>query len=142
VIRCWRLFMPHFKASGCSKYALEALKLQMQLQILSPNLAHQITWHRFVNTHGRLGNNIPCDLYNEHANKLVKVIIQNMGSNLTENSLQRAVRCVAPLNTICKNFDAAINVPITTSAHSTKSDISDIGKVVSTVLQQKLLKTK
>lgn len=107
VVQCWRLCMPHFKATGCTKYSLEALRLQIQLQTVSPNLAHQITWHRFVNTRGGMGNNIPCDLYNEHVNKLVKIIIQNMGSNLTEQSLQRAVRCVSPLNAICKTFDAA-----------------------------------
>lgn len=33
---------------------------------LSPNLAHQVMWHRFVNTKGGMGKNIPCDLYNEH----------------------------------------------------------------------------
>ena len=136
VVRCWKMFMLHFKASGCTKYALEALRLQIQLKTASPNLAHQIRWHRFVNTHGGLGRNIPCDLYNEHLNKLVKRIIQNMGPNLTEDSLKRAVRCVSPLHDICKNFDAATNVP---GAHTTKSDLVDIEKVVSVVLQEKLL---
>ena len=83
IVRCWKLFMPHFKQAGCSKYALEALRQQIQLQVLSPNLAHQVKWHHFVNTRGGMGRNIPCDLYNEHVNKLVKIIIQNMGSNLT-----------------------------------------------------------
>ncbi len=96
-------------------------------------LVHQITWHRFVNTRGGLGNNIPCDLYNEHVNKLVKVIIQNMGPNLTEQSLKRAVRCVSPLHAICKHFDAATHVSVTTSAHTTKSDLLDIEKVVKAV---------
>ena len=72
----------HFRASECTKYALEVLRLQIQLKVLSPNLSHQIKWHRFVNTRGGLGMNIPCDLYNEHVNKLIKLIIQNMGSNL------------------------------------------------------------
>lgn len=138
IVRCWRLFMPHFKAAGCTKYALEALRLQIQLETLSPNLAHQVKWHRFVNTRGGLGMNIPCDLYNEHVNKLVKTIIQNMGSNLTEKALQRAVRCVTPLNAICKQFDTESQVPHTTSAHSTKSDAQDIEKVASLVLRLKL----
>ena len=39
--------MPHFKAAGHTKYALEALRLLMQVNItLSPNLAHQVMWHR------------------------------------------------------------------------------------------------
>ena len=92
-----------------------------------------------MNTRGGLGRNIPCDLHNEHVNKLVKVIIKNMSSNLTEQALQRAVRCVSPLHAICKGFDASCEVPIITSAHSTKSDVEDIGKVVSMVLRQKLL---
>ena len=62
-----------------------------------------------------------------------------MGPNLTEDGLKRAVRCVSPLHTICKNFDVATNVPITSSAHSTKSDLADIEKVVSVVLREKLL---
>ena len=139
VMRCWRLFMPHFKTAGCTKYALEALRLHIQLKTLSPNLAHQVKWHRFVNTRGGLGRNIPCDLHNEQVNKVVKMIIQNMGPNLTEQALQRAVRCVSPLLEICKGFDTSSQVPIITSAHSTRSDAADIGKVVSIVLRQKLL---
>ena len=45
--------MPHFIAAGHTKYALDALKLQMQVNAtLSPNLAHQVMWNRFVNTRG------------------------------------------------------------------------------------------
>ena len=128
VVRCWRLFMPHFRVSGCT-----------QLLVLSPNLVHQVMWHRFVNTKGGLGNNIPCDLHNEHVNKLIKTIIQNMGSNLTENSLQRAVRCVSPLYAICKQFDRVTGVPIITSAHSTKSLEGGLSLVVAQVLRWDLI---
>lgn len=41
VFQCWKLMMPHFKASGRHKYALEALRLQFQVKsTLSPRLAH------------------------------------------------------------------------------------------------------
>ena len=140
IFRCWRLFLPHFRASGRTKYSLEAFRLQLQVNVvLSPNLAHQIKWNRFVNTKGGLGMNIPCDLYNEHINKQIKCIIQNMGPNLTETSLQRAVRSIATLQEITKQFDKESGVPTTTSAHSTKSDLIDIRKVISVVLQQKLI---
>ena len=92
--------MQHFKAAGCMKYSLEALKLQIHSRITcSPNLAHQIIWNRFVNVRGGAGNNIPCDLFNEHINKQ-KCIISNMGSNLTESALQRAARRVTSLHRI------------------------------------------
>lgn len=140
VLRCWKLFLPHFKVAGSTKYALEALKLQMQTGItFSPNLAHQVTWNRFVNVRGGAGNNIPCDLYNEHINKLLKHIIRSMGSNLTESALQRAARSVTTLHHICKTFDTQSGVPCRTTAHSTRSDNDDVKKVVKAVLKNKLL---
>ena len=140
VLRCWKLFLPHFKLAGCTKFSLEALKLQFQTRFtFSSNLAHQVTWHRFVNVRGGAGKNIPCDLFNEHMNKLLKYIIQNMGSNLTESALQRAARSVTTLQRISENFDTQSSVPSMTTAHSTRSDKGDVQKVVKTVLDNKLL---
>ena len=140
VLRCWKLFLPHLKVAGCTKFSLEALKLQFQTGFTySPNLAHQVTWHRFVNARGGAGNNIPCDLFNEHINKLLKYIISNMGSNLTESALQRAARCVTALQHICDTFDSQSGVPCRTTAHGSRSDKDDVRKVVKTVLDNKLL---
>ena len=55
VIRCWKLYMLHFHAERKTKYAFEALRLQFQLATLQPYLVHQLTWGRFVNTHGGKG---------------------------------------------------------------------------------------
>ena len=140
VLRCWRLFLPHFQVAGHTKYSLATFNVQLQTKVtLSPNGAHQVMWHRFVNSRGGMGNNIPCDLYNEHINRLVKYIIQNMGSNLTEKSLQRAARSVSTLHSICQVFDVQSGVPHGTVAHSTRSDTQDIVKVVNTVIQNQLL---
>ena len=134
MIRCWKLLVPHFKTLGHPKYALEAMRLQMQVNAtLSPNLAHQVTWNRFVNTRGGHGRNIPCDLHNEHVNKMLKHIISTMGSNLTEKSLQRAARCVTALQIISERFDAYSGVPYHTSAHSTMADRGDVKKVMEVV---------
>ena len=59
-------------------------------------------WDRFVNTKGGIGNNIPCDLYNEFVNKTIKQIIANMGSKFTEKSLLRSARAVTTLRNICE----------------------------------------
>ena len=113
-----------FKATNRRKYALEALRLQFQIQAtLTPHLAHHLVWDRFINTHGGIGRNIPCDLHNEHINKLVKSIIKDQGSNFTESAaLQRAARSVTTLKQIQVRFDAESEVPIVTSSHSTKSE--------------------
>ena len=130
--------LPHFKAAGRTKYSLEALRLQFQVKaILSPQLAHQVLWDRFVNTRGGLGRNIQNDLYNEHIVKLVTC----MGVNLTEEALQRAARSVSMLSAVCKQFDTESGVPVTTSEHKTRSTVTDIGKVVTAVLTNDLLQT-
>lgn len=140
VLRVWKLALPHFQVAKRTKYSLESLRLQFQVNaVLSPNLAHQVKWHRFVNTKGGAGRNVPCDLHNEHVNKLIKNIISNMGSNLTEQALQRAVRSISTLDRLCRKYDSQTDVPHTTSAHSTRSDAADIKKVVTIVLQRKIL---
>lgn len=140
VLRCWKLLMPHFKTAGHSKYALQALRLQMQVKVTSsPNLSHQIMWNRFVNVKGGLGKNIPCDLYNEHVNKLLKQRIANMGPNLTERALQRAARSVTAFDGISEQFDVQSGVPHRSSAHSTKSDTKDVKKVMTAVKKNRLL---
>ena len=87
----------------------------------------------------RAWQNIPCDLYNEHVNRQVKYIIQNMGSNLIATSLQRAARSVSTLHDICQAYDTETGVPHRTIAHSSRPDTQDVMKVVGTVLQNKIL---
>lgn len=140
VIKCWKMFMLHFYAnSSRSKYALESVKLLLQKHILPPRLSHELVWDRFINTHGGMGRNIQCDIYNEHVNREVKEIIQNMGPNLTEEALQRASRSVSTITKVCETFDNISHTPAKTSAHSTKTDQNDVGHVVSVVLRKKLL---
>lgn len=121
--------------SGKWVHNVEALRLQFQVKaIVSPQLAHQILWDRFVNTRGGLGKNIQCDLYNQHVVRLIKNIITSMGAYLTERALQRAARSVSTIHAVCKKFDQESGVPVTTSAHCTKEDRADIEKVVVSVL--------
>lgn len=135
VLRCWKIFMLHFHAERRTKYALEALRLQFQLASLSPDLVHQLTWGRFVNTHGGLGRNIPCDLHNEHVNRLFKEIIGNMGANFTEQASTRAARAVSSLANMSKRFDDTTGIHPESTAHCRKSDedVKHVVKVVQTV---------
>ena len=137
--RCWKILLLHFHCDKRTKYAWEALKLQFQLEYLPPSLAYQVKWGRFVNVRGGEGNNIPCDFYNEHLNKLFKEIIQNMGSNLTERAAQRAARSVSTLHEFTRVFDDQTYIPFTSSTHTTKSDKDDVEKVVTVLLKNKNL---
>ena len=88
-------------------------------------------WDRFVNSRGGIGNNIPCDLYNEHINKQVKHIKASQGPNLTEASVQCAARSVSTVEALAKVFDKEANVPVRTVRHSTTPDDEDVYKVAS-----------
>ena len=139
LMRCWRMLLLHFHANKRYKYALEALRLQIQLKILPPHLVHSLIWGRFINTHGGPGHNIPCDLHNEHVNKLFKEAIVSMGANFTEQASTHIARSKSTLDKIVTNFDKQTNLHPETSAHSTKSDNHDVNQVVSVVLKCKLL---
>ena len=139
VCRCWKILLLHFHCYKRTKYAWEALKLQFQLVSLPPSLACQLKWGRFVNTRGGEGNNTPCDLFNEHLNKLIKEIIQNMGANLTDKALKRAACSVTVLHEFTQVFDDQKYVPPIFSAHSTRSDVDDVAQVVSVLLKNKIL---
>lgn len=142
VYRCWRLFLPHFIVDKCRKYALEALWLQMQVSaVLSPHLDMHIKWDRFINTRGGMGRNIPCDMFNEHINKLLKHVIASMGGNLTDEALRRAARSVSTLEAVCRQFDTCSGVPSVGHSHSTLSDVHDVGKVMKTVTERELFST-
>ena len=138
-IRCWKIFLLHFRASNCTKYAWEALRMQFQLVVLPPALAHQVKWERYVNTRGGPGNNIPSDLFNEHMNKLFKEMIGSMGANMTEKAIERAARSVTVIGKIREVFDCETNIPVESTAHDTKSDEDDVYQVAEVLIKGKCL---
>ncbi len=142
VLRCWKVLLLHFFVGRRTKYALEALRIQVQLATLSPDLVHQLTWGRFVNTHGGNGRNIPCDLHNEHVNKQFKEIIRNMGANFTETASTRAARSVTTICHLVESFDSQLGIHPESSAHSRKSDEKDIKSIVTALQNQKILEVQ
>lgn len=80
--------------TGHKNYALEALTVLSQYVTLPPNLAEQLKWSHFINTHGQPGRNISCDLFMEHLNKVVKVAIEGLGANQTEKAIVRVGKSV------------------------------------------------
>ena len=113
--------------------------LQFQLHSLPPTLAHQLQWGRFINTKGGMGNNIPCDLHNEHVNRIFKEAIGNMGSNFTEHSTTRVVHSITFPENIAKSMDKQCSVVPDTTAHHTRSSDHDIRQVVKVVCNQQSL---
>ena len=50
----WKFLLPIFKVLGRKNYSIEAVQMQLQnCHYLSERQSAQLTWSRFVNTHGR-----------------------------------------------------------------------------------------
>ena len=64
--------------------------LHFQPNKLSPRLSHQLVWSRFVNTSGKEGSNVPCDLHMEHLNRVLK----DSTKHLQERTKQRQLSSV------------------------------------------------
>ena len=65
-----------------------------------------------------------------------------MGSNFTEQSIQRSARSVSALHDLAETFDRESHTPVPTTAHSTKSDDVDVRRVVSVLLKKEVLALK
>ena len=136
VTQCLKVLMLHFKCSGRINYSWKILRMQFQLAYLLLSLSHQLKWERFMNTHGGLGRNIQCNLFNEHMNKLFK---QRMGPNMTKNAITRVACSVTTLSHITERFDHKTHVPVVTIAHATRSDEDNVTKVACVLLKNKIM---
>ena len=90
ILRCWRFFLPLFKACGRSNYAIEAFNLLFQYEyVFTPRMKQQLLWDRTVNIHGRQGKNVPMDLHMEHINRACKEAMGNVGSSIGDSTVER-----------------------------------------------------
>ena len=69
IMRCWKFLLLFFRFAGHTKYAQEALNMQLLLNgSTSPQVANQLCWGRVASTRGGKGHNLPIDLHMEHLN--------------------------------------------------------------------------
>ena len=142
VYRYWKFLLLIFKATNCQNYSKEAVILLMQEKRLSPRQSTQLKWSRFVNTKGRTGCNIPCDLHMEHLNRRLKTIIRNMGSNVTESSFKQAAASINVVNHICQRFEEEVQSKPSSSRHPYPSFKNDLNLLVQTLLDNEVFTAK
>ena len=106
----WKFLLPVFKEENHHNYAKEAFNLTFQSKVLSPRKLCELKWNRTVNTHGKAGHNVPCDLHMEHLNRRLKKCIRSSGSNVYPSAIQRAARSLGPVNHVCSEFEAALSL--------------------------------
>ena len=115
--------------------------LYQQSYALSPRLSAELLWSRFINVHGRPGENIPADLHMEHLNRLVKEAIKNLGSNKTEHAIMRIGRAIGTLAPVLQQFDQENQVRSVSGAHQRASYDKDRNIIVCELLKSEVFIT-
>lgn len=140
VMRIWKYLMVIFKLTGHRNYAKEAALLLVQYNYMSSErVAAQLMLSRFVNTKGRVGCNIPCDLHLEHLNRRLKGIISKMESNVKPPTTLRAAKVIGIVEDICKSFNAEMNRREESDKHNKPSYQKDLKRIRDTLQQNNVL---
>ena len=134
VLRCWKYLVLFFRATGHRNYAIEGFTLLTQHKyFLTPRLAQQVQWSRFVNTHGQKGHNIAADLHMEHLNRLCKDAVRHLGANKTPNAIVRAGKAISVLGKVMQQFDTTSDINHTSGYHTGRDMLGDLKKVLAEI---------
>ena len=116
-----------FKASQSKNNAITAFNCFGQYYYyLSPQMAQQLLYSRFVNVHGREGFNFPCDLHMEHLNRIIKDVLQHLGANKTEHAITRAIKHLHFISSLLHQFDVITRLKEVSTSHTQTTEGSDV----------------
>lgn len=106
IMLLYKFLLLHFKVAGKSKYAYQVLRLlAMRNCLLTPRMAHQLTWNRFLNFKGKPDTNIEMDRAIEHRNKLFKQECRSFHGKVTHKSVARVGQAAEALDEILYHAD-------------------------------------
>jgi len=129
-VNYWKVLLPIFQQQGHYNYAKEAFILLAQTKFLSERKATELKWSRTVNTTGRVGRNIPCDLHMEHLNRRLKYLIGNLGPNASSKAIERAAKSLGVVHQVCQQFEEQAGVTVNKPYASYPSFQKDLSKIV------------
>ena len=142
ILLAWKIMIPLFKATNHTNYLKEAVNLVLQAKTFSERKAGQLLWSRCINTQGRIGHNLPCDLHQEHLNRRLKGTLRSLGANITPQAIVHAGQSLAVVDRICSNFEVQTSTATKDSGvHHTPAFGKDLNKIVS-VLKEDVLEPK
>ena len=138
IMTIWKYLLLVFKKTNRTNYAKEAAIMLIQYHCLfSERKAAQIRNSRFINTQGRQGCNIACDLHMEHLNRRVKNVIQRMGSNVQPPTIARAAKAIGVVHDVCNVFEKASGSK-KSSHHSKPSYAKDYKYLITQLVESKV----
>ena len=103
------------------KYAYVVLLFLAKVNaILSEKGAFEVLQNRYFNSSGKAGGNIPLDLRMEHLNKLLKLALKQLASNVTEAAAQRIAKSLSTIEDILLMVDVDCNLKYRSGYHNSK----------------------
>ena len=137
----WKFLLIIFKSTNHYNYAKEAVNLLLQYYYkFSEREKSELLWNRCVNTKGRPGKNMPCDLFMEHLNRRLKCVIRSMCANTNPVTIQNAGRTIGPVEHICKMFEDQ-TITATSDNHNIPKYGKDLESILDVLQQAKVLDT-
>ena len=101
----WKFLLVIFKASNQYNYVKEAVNLLLQYHyFFSKRQRAELLTSRCVNARVLVECNIPCDLYMEHLNRRLKMVIRNQGGNVRPELIEKAGRCIGIVQHVCETY--------------------------------------
>ena len=142
IIRYWKLLAVIFRQEKHYNYSNEAVNLVMQTLLLSPRQVSELKWSRTVNTNGRIGKNIPVDLHMEHLNRRLKIMMRNLGSNISPKTTEHAAKALAIIDSVQSQFLRDTSISHEKDYHSIPSSSKDMLMMVQQLTTDKVFKAQ
>ena len=130
ILLYWKFLLLVFKLENHHNYAKEAFNLTLQSLLLSTHKLCELKWSRTINTHGKPGHNVPCDLHMEHLNKQLKGCIRSAGSNIYPSAIQRVAKSLGPVSHVCSQFEKELSISVNKEYHTYPSFKKDLDAIV------------
>ena len=141
--RIYKFMIVHFRAAGKVKYAHYSLRLIAQIKaLLTPRMAHQVTWNRFVNNAGRPDSNVEGDRENEHQNKGIKGQVRGFQGKLTSQAIKRVSEAAHTIQDIIQRADKEAGVIPPSGKHQRKDDTEDVMALVNVLHQEDIFNSQ
>ena len=141
ILTYYKFFLLVYKAGKCHNYCKEIINMLLLYNFLfTERHAHQLKWCRCINTQGKPGTNISCDLHIEHLNRRLKTMIRNIHSKKPDNAIDRIAKLIGIINQVCESFETENQVSKQSSRHSRPSFCRELEIMVKELEENQVFK--
>lgn len=143
IIKLYKFLLLYFKLAGKTKYSYHSLRLLAQVNIiLSPRLAHQLTWNRCVNNAGRIDTNVEVDREIEHQNRVFKEECRQFHGKVSPVSVKRVSHSAQQIEKILQQCDKVSDVRMHKGTHKNKDVTADVQKLAQQMYSDNIFQEK